>query len=247
MRGSRLRRIGLSTWLAAALVFGVPSAISSTPSVRAGGPLANASGQVICTFNFVFKDSAGTRYIGTASHCIDPGTDNKRVGETVYAGDPASPAGRIGAATPIGTVVVSDGSIDFALVRVGTGVSVNPALPHPIVLRGVASTFDGRKGDPALLTGYGLVAGETVATRTRPAVIYQRDDSSVYLTAPINTGDSGGPIVTADGLALGITARCPLCAATELKFSGPATVWGPTVANVLSRMAGSGYVLALVT
>src|SRR5687768_1369030 len=41
------------------------------PGVRPGGRVVTSVGD--CTLNFLFRASDGTRYIGTAGHCVDPG------------------------------------------------------------------------------------------------------------------------------------------------------------------------------
>ena len=54
---------------------GEPAPVGSgpCPGVRPGGRVVSRIGD--CTLNFLFKAPDGTRYIGTAGHCVDPGTE----------------------------------------------------------------------------------------------------------------------------------------------------------------------------
>lgn len=236
------RGLSAAVSLLTALTLQVPAAVSIQAKVQAGGPVSNTRGQVYCSFNFVFTDGSSS-YIGTADHCFDdtmyPGAKGLRVGDTVRTGDVNDVAGRLTSATEIGKVVVSDGEIDFALVKINPGVEVVARVRGWGGPSGVAHHSDTTTGDIVLATGYGLGIGELSATRSRSGILVSDDarwQSADLLATP---GDSGGPIMTRSGKALGVI--------TTLGQSSGTLEHGPTVAYILERMASSGYHLSLVT
>lgn len=181
-----------------------PFGVESCPGVRPGAIVQTESG--VCTLNFMFTDDAGSRYMGTAGHCIlatSPvgGQDN---GEVSFApGD--GPEARDGQGNRIGDFVyaIQQDPKDFALILLDDGVDASsqvcsfggptgindsqPSLLEPTVL----SSF----GNPLGL-GTGITAKSFVALGMPSA-------DHVFATGLVLPGDSGGPVVDDQGQAVG--------------------------------------------
>lgn len=235
-RTSRIRAVLAGLSLCATVALQSAPASSETIKVQAGGPLANVRGQVVCTFNFIFTDGSA-RYVGTAAHCIDPDPNGKSIGQRVRSGSVDETLGRIGSSNEIGSVVVSDGDIDFALVKLDPGVSISPDVRGWGGPSAVASPSETAVGDQVLFTGYGLGPGDTAVSRPRTGVISSDDDQRHMTDIPATYGDSGGPILLKNGKAYGVIGSIGIGALET----------GPTISYVLGRMAQSGYKLTLVT
>lgn len=238
----KLKNLAAISGLFASLVLHSPAAVSSTVKVQAGGPVANSRGQVYCTFNFVFTDGKHN-YIGTADHCFDdtmyPDAKGLRIGDRVRTGDVEDIAGRLTSATEIGTVVVSDGAIDFALIRIDTGIEAIARVRGWGGPSGIANHSETKRGDAVLTSGYGLGVGELSTTRSRTGILFDDDSHWQYVDIATAPGDSGGPLMTRAGQAIGTIA--------DLGQSAGTTEKGPTLTRILKRMAQSGYQLTLVT
>ncbi|MGH2691278.1 MAG: trypsin-like serine protease [Actinomycetota bacterium] len=169
--------------------------------VRPGGVVTSDAGQ--CSFNFMWKDPSGNRYMGTAGHCIIDGGQQTwsfgsgpvardrqglRVGEFVYA-------------------VLQDPK-DFALIRLDSNVPANPQMCH----------FGGPTGQNDDLTsanvvinhyGQGLGVSQVVPGRTAVAT-YMMDPNHVYADGAVVFGDSGSSAISSDGRALGVVVTTGL-------------------------------------
>ena len=178
------------------------------PGVRPGGRVLTSIGD--CTLNFLFRAPDGTRYIGTAGHCVDPGpTSNEE----------SNPDGRariervwsLGAG-PVATD--SDGqrfgefayavvrpNKDFALIRLDPGVKASPEMCHFGAPHGLATTnFD----SAVVLQYYGAGEGIGEVTPARSAVAMGTPDPDhIYAIGVAVPGDSGAGVMTDDGLAIG--------------------------------------------
>lgn len=196
-------------------------------SIQPGAILRSSVGQ--CTMNFVFEDSSGGLFVGTAGHC------SQKVGDRMRSAD-----------GEFGSVVwrESSSSMDFSLVRIDgdkTG-QVSPAVRFWGGPVGSTASSETGAGDALLLYGYGVGFATTSATRPREGVLWS-DSSSDYVadTGAVN-GDSGGPIIhEPTGKALGIVSRFNL---TSLV---PSTDIGPTVESILAVLSANGFNLTLKT
>lgn len=210
----------------------------------------------ICTYNFVFRDETGRRYIGIAGHCI--GIRSSEVGQEMHV----SGIGRIGTAvwkaalpTDRGLFPVPEGDpyacgalrpesgdycLDFALVEIDPALygRINPAVRH----WGGPTGFVPREEIAAGMTmyHYGYGAGYGAIEMTRPRVgpvLGTVTGGCGYRTAfPFSAGDSGSPQITSDGRALGFM--------TQSEGDG---ALGMSLDCVLEAAAEAGYVLELET
>jgi hypothetical protein len=176
-----------------------PVGSGTCPGVRPGGRVVTEIGG--CTFNFLFRAPDGTRYMGTAGHCIGLGpvwprekvwpqgsgpvaqdADRKRIGEFAYA-------------------VLQDPK-DFALIRLDPGVVASPEMcsfggPHGLYTSDTA--------DPVMLQYYGngVAIGSVLPARSAVALGTPHPDH-VYAAGLALPGDSGSGVMTADGQAVGV-------------------------------------------
>lgn len=165
------------------------------PGVRPGAVVNSDAGQ--CSFNFMWTDPTGNRYMGTAGHCIIDGGEqtwsygsgpvarnaaNQRVGEFVYA-------------------VLQDPK-DFAVIRLDAGTAASPQMCH---FGGPTGQNDDLTNSPVVLNhfGQGLALGATVPGRTAVAKSMP-DADHVYADGAAIFGDSGSGAISADGRAVGV-------------------------------------------
>lgn len=193
-----------------------------------------------CTLNFVFTDAAGEVYIGTAGHCFR--------GLAMGARSSAPGIGEFGAVVYAEEYSDPLRWMDFGLIRVDEDKRhlVDPAVRVYGGPTGVQSEF--LPGTPTLLYGHPNYLSATEASRAlRPGVLeYVKEDPNwvpnpgwFFVTNPTYAGNSGGPVITADGKALGIVAL--------LGVLDKAATGGPTVETILAWMAEDGWDLELVT
>lgn len=168
-----------------------------------------------CTSNFVFSSPDNrTLYIGLASHCVEgdqfvPLGGTVEIGEGVAYGTLVYSSWRtIDNATDTDVLKVQN---DFALVEIP---NASRDLVHPAV-----RFWGGPTGlaDPPLGQGDPVVAyynswlhhPEQVATNHKAGVVTESDDWRTYYHTgvPGVRGDSGSPVLTAEGRALGDLTR----------------------------------------
>jgi hypothetical protein len=176
--------------------------------------LGNAALGGRCTANFVFQTTAGAfdpaqqLYLGTAGHCVT-------LGQVVY-GIVLRPDTATTVVVRIGAVVVDDdGAPDFGLIEIDPALNdwVSPSVAH---LGGPTGVYNGPGNVPAALTGHGTGIG--VGGTPRPGMLGAFNGGAFFMTGVSTAGDSGGPIITADGLAVG-----------QLHFSSTTAVPGTTI------------------
>lgn len=175
----------------------------SQAAVRPGAKIASA-----CTANYVFSNADNTSlYVGTAAHCFDEGDTGKQVpiadgaahGTLVYHSVAAMD--RVNESSEAARYWN-----DFALVRVDdrSRGEVHPAVQRYGGPSGLVA--DAAFGDRVLT--YGNSDLRDGADDMDPREGYVTGSSpwhvDVHLHAPSIPGDSGSPVVTADGEALGV-------------------------------------------
>ena len=184
-----------------------PLGAGSCPGVRPGGRVLSEVGD--CTLNFLFRGPDGTRFIGTAGHCVAAGDEytfdkhgNARF-ERVWApgtGPVAMDPGgrRFGEFA----YVVKHDPKDFALIRLDRDVPASPEMCHFGAPHGFYSTDTARA---LSLHYYGNGQGISDVTPARSAVaLGTPDPDHLYAAGLAAPGDSGAGVMTADGLAVGV-------------------------------------------
>jgi S1-C subfamily serine protease len=162
----------------AATLSGTGAGVAEAPHTRRPGrPFSNGSGIVI--------DALG--HVLTASHVIANCPD---IGVTPPAGTP--PAGA--------TLVASDVKLDLALLKID-------AHTHAYARFRDSQTL--RPGEPLIATGFplgGLVSPEmAVTTGSLTALSGMRGDPKLFqFSAPVQPGNSGGPVLDSSGRVAGI-------------------------------------------
>lgn len=204
-----------------------PAAPRDTP-IQPGAQVTTPGGS--CTLNFVFTESNGTRYIGTAGHCGEVGqvartvSPRRDIGPIVFSENRAAPG------------------IDFALIRIDPSRydEIEPAVRFFGGPTGVTDADDTDPGDLLAITGYGLVVGSTPATRHRTGALLRDDDHEYVADMVAVNGDSGGPVLHLEtGRALGTVSRFNVPVSTDI---------GPTTARILERLRTNGFPsISLVT
>jgi hypothetical protein len=188
-----------------------PVGSGGCPGVRPGSRLITAVG--LCTANFLFRAPDGTGYIGTAGHCVPRGdsgmgtarerfwpagggpkaldAEGRRIGEFAYA-----------TLQSHGTGVGITYTKNFALIRLDPGVEASPEMCY---FGGPRGLFTTDTAGPLVLHYYG--SGETIkdVLPARSGVAQGTPEPDhVYATGLAMAGDGGSPVMTADGLALGV-------------------------------------------
>lgn len=178
-----------------------PVGVGPCAGVRPGGRVETEIG--LCTYNFLFQAPDGTRYIGTAGHCIlgtTPVADS--AGEKLWpkGGGPQAKTGgqRVGEFA----YAVLESPKDFALIRLDPGVEASPAMCH---FGGPVGVFEGTSPDTTVLEYYGngVAIGSVLPARSGVAEGIPNDDH-VYAVGLALPGDSGSGVISSDGRAVGV-------------------------------------------
>jgi hypothetical protein len=163
-----------------------------TPGVSAAGCIVAPAG---CTANFIFTDGA-SQYVGTARHCVD-----SRGQEVTMQVDTTTLA-VVGTVSHMTSGEGEPGN-DWALVRIDPAVAakwgVSPAVP---VIGGPNGIFTGC--DVQAVKYYGHGYGVAVAQgKPEGGVATNWHDDGFGWTGFGAPGDSGSPVLLADGRAAG--------------------------------------------
>ena len=188
-----------------------PVGTGGCPGVRPGSRLLN-NFNGLCTANFLFRSPDGTRYLGTAAHCIgeaEGGGDDphERVWPPGKGPKALDGEGRVigrfayGALRSHGTGVGVTYDRNFALIRLDPGIESSPEM---CFFGGPSGVYATDTADTLVLHYYGGgETGEVVPARTAVAQ-GTPDPNYVYAIGVAMAGDGGSPVVTADGLAFGM-------------------------------------------
>ena len=183
----------------------------------------------MCTLNFLFRAADGTRFIGTAGHCIlGSGESPLRTGEertpevTEKTWAPGSgPAAKDASGQRLGEfayAVLGDPK-DFALIRLDPGVDASPQVAF---FGGPTGINTDRPDDPVMLAYYGNGVGVGSAVPARSALaLGMPDPDHVYALGLAAPGDSGSAVISADGRAVGVLVTVGIGLAPS--GSGPAS------------------------
>jgi hypothetical protein len=181
--------------------------------VRPGGYTAipqDLEGKVknYCTLNFFFvgvdRHGRGHPYMGTAGHCAGVWLPEKPGEKAWRAG--TGPRVEDGRGKRIGeiayAVLQGKPSRDFALIRLDRGVKVSTQMCW---FGGPTGWNDDRTSalTPLHHYGNGIGVGEVVPARTSYA-LGMPDPHYVYALGLVVPADSGGPVISSDGRAVGV-------------------------------------------
>lgn len=191
-----------------------PFGAGRCPGVRPGALLESRVG--FCTMNFLFRDRAGRRYIGTAGHCILGSRGERKWG----AGGPVAKDSR-GRRIGRFRYAALRGEKDFALIRL-TGAGRRQARPAMCHFGGPSGIDTTRPGGPVTLEHYGqgLITGTVAPARTFTAN-GMRNRNHVFAQGAVAPGDSGGPVTRGgSGRGVGVVVT----GGFHLDSGGPGTV-----------------------
>lgn len=197
----------------------IPVGVTQCGGVRPGARVGLAGGGG-CTLNFLFVGSDARRYIGTAGHCLIGAEGEGPVQETKDGEISWRPGSGIVATDDTGKrigesayAIHLDG-YDFALIRLDRGVRSSPSMCHWGGPKGINSDMtDGA----VLLRHYGHGAGSgrapVIIMGNEPYLVPARSALTTSLSDPLRVyawghasfGDSGGPVISDDGRAVGVT------------------------------------------
>ena len=196
----------------AALTAATPVGTGDCPGVRPGSRLVN-NFNGLCTANFLFQAPDGTRYIATAAHCIgeaEGGGDDPHERVWAAGGGPRAIDGdgrTIGrfayaALESHGTGVGVTYDRNFALIRLDPGIEASPEM---CFFGGPTGVFTAETGDTLVLHYYGGGDAGADVVPARSGVAHGAPEPNyLYATGLALAGDGGSPVVTSDGLAVGM-------------------------------------------
>jgi hypothetical protein len=193
-------------------IAGALTALCLTGPAAVAGPVTAAPGDLVtiagggggCTLGFLFTGSDRASYMSTAGHCLLGAAETKKTFRTGAGPAATTPAGRIGQvvfAENLPTANEDQDYYDFALIRLDKGVRASAELPSFGAPRG---RNDSLADAPALLRSYGQGTGVSAVSPERDLLATTlKRPGHVYAHGALIFGDSGAPVLDADGLAVG--------------------------------------------
>ncbi|MEA2447759.1 MAG: hypothetical protein QOK47_1396 [Actinomycetota bacterium] len=174
-----------------------PIGKSPCPDVRPGAHVVTSL-DTGGTLNFLFRGSDGHRYVATAGHLF---ADEQTL---VWKND--GPTAEIDDGTIIGRAAFAwnynGGPSDFALIKLGPKVKSDPAMCYWGGPTGINKDVT---EEPTLLRLYGNGTGIGAATPARTMVAPSlANESIVGAMGIVMLGDSGSPVISEDGRAVGV-------------------------------------------
>lgn len=187
-----------------ALCVTAPVAVADPVTAAPGDLVSIAGGGGGCTLGFLFTGSDRASYMSTAGHCLLGQTEAKkswRAGAGPIATTSAGQIGRVVFAENMPTANEDADYYDFALIRLDKGVRGSAAVPTYGVPTG---TNDSLTDSPALLRVYGQGTGVSAVSPARDLLTKTlKRPGHVYADGAMLFGDSGAPVLDADGKAVG--------------------------------------------
>jgi hypothetical protein len=183
-----------------------PFGIDACPGVRPGALVEipnSGDGDILCTMGFVFTDALRRNYISTAGHCVlgagIAGTGGLNIQRTWAPG--AGPVALDSDGNKIGNYVfgIERGDYDFGLIQLT--VTPNPRVCHFGGPTGV-NTSTARSPVKLELYGNAIIAGTFTPARSGET-LGMPQKNWVAAMLPSFEGDSGGPVLSSDGRAVG--------------------------------------------
>ena len=157
----------------------------------------------MCTAGFLLRSTDGRRFLATAGHCLVasehsettfPGTKPRVLFYDVVA-DRFRTIG-------FGAYAVRRGPSDFGLIELLPGVKVNPVVIH---WGGPVGTYTKHDPSPVVVRHFGNGQNVSFVAPARSGVAADTmDHRRVVFEGAVHDGDSGSPLMTSDGRAIGI-------------------------------------------
>lgn len=188
---------------AAVAVVMASSAGAVTPAQPHPGDAITVQGRGGCTLGFLLAGSDGEWYMTTAAHCFVGTTPTKRTWAPGAGPAVETAEGRIGTLTFAEYAVSPEtgDNYDFALIRIDKAVRPSPEIRTYGAPTGVN---DNRSGERSLLRVYGHGTGVSLISPARQVLAPNtRARDHVYAHGPLFQGDSGAPVIDAQGRAVG--------------------------------------------
>jgi hypothetical protein len=139
--------------------------------------------------------------MGTAGHCIIPGDEGEETWKRNKGPKAKDFDGKV-----IGRFVYGGldfyGDRDFSLIRLRKGVRQNPSICHYGGPTGINREISSRP-QTLELYGNGTVAGQLAPARPL-FTLGLPDEAHIFATGVATPGDSGGPVISPDGRAVGV-------------------------------------------
>lgn len=211
-----------------------PAGDDGTTKIQPGAAIITP--HTTCTAGFVHSGPDGTRYLSTAGHCF---------GDQVECRYDAARV-RIDGVGVFGSKAfcVRDGlGSDLALIRIDADKHhlVDPAMKT----WGGPSAADGPIQGLARHYGHGIVYDSHEVTRARSGHTFERDDATFRMTGLVTNGDSGSPVRSDDGHAIGIITHAN--GNLEVVSHSAPYGYGTSMARIDALAAAAGFQLTLVT
>lgn len=186
-----------------------PLGTSPCPKVRPGAHV-ETSRDTGGTLNFLFRGSDGHRYVGTAGHLL--------ADEDTLVWKKNGPTARIDDGTTIGHAVFAWNynafTSDFALIKLAPDVKADPAMCH---WGGPTGINDDIATEPTVLRQYGNGTGVSEVFPARSMVAPSLANEEVVGAVGVAIfGDSGSPVISEDGRAVGVQVTTGLIWGSEL-------------------------------
>lgn len=170
--------------------------------IRPGAALSIPGEPKNCTANFVFSTFAGVLYLGTAAHCVRWNETDIQIplvgdiGDVAFSSNSSTPGSDF-------ALIGLTASL-YALVSPETCVWGGPTAPYSFP----SNPQDG-PSEVLLLYGWGKVYKTSPVSRARTGVLPATgwDENALHFVAPIAVRDSGSPLLTARGEAIGIVGQ----------------------------------------
>lgn len=174
---------------------GATGFVRECPVLHPGDPVSLGEG-TRCTLNFLWRGSDGHRYMGTAGHCAH---------KTDLGGRVASGSGSLIGRLAYEFWDTRSRGADFALVRLDRAVKASPQVQH---WGGPTGLYLAMTDQPQILRMAGQAAGLSYIAPDRELLATAvTQPQEIRFLGPVSGNDSGAPVTTETGLAVGWTVE----------------------------------------
>lgn len=184
------------------------AAASPSPAPRPGDAIAVDGTEGGCTLGFLFAGSDGATYASTAGHCVLGNSEIRKTwpkgkGPAVSVSDGSEGAGQFGRVVFAQFLPTDDNDwLDFALIRLDAGVRASSTVRE---IGGPTGVYTARDDRPVAMQFYGQGTGASAVDPSRELLAPNTSRAThVYAHGAATPGDSGAPVLTAAGEAVGL-------------------------------------------